>query len=456
MNEKILVVDDEQDILRMLSKLLIQEQFRVKTAQGGEEAIALFQSEPFDTVITDMRMPGMDGLALIKRLKEIDKDIEVIIMSGFAAMDNVIEAFRYNGAFDYLTKPFEDINELFITINRAIKSRRLKIQNHVLFQKLNLANKNLENRVSERTYELSEANDRLQCELKQREKTEKELKKSMEAAEAANRAKSSFLSNMSHELRTPLNHIIGFSELIADESLGPLNKAQGECMEEVVQSSRHLLSLINDILDLSMVESGRAAFSPTMADPALILDNSLVMVRQKALKHNITIKTVYDPISEPVFMDMQKFKQIIYNLISNAIKFTPDDGTVLLNARKIGVRKNLDIRQADRDELVELCGQNRDDRGAENNVASYIEISIADTGVGIKPENLERIFERFEQVDGPLDNKSQGTGLGLSITRALVELHNGRIWAESDGPDKGSTFRFIFPTSPDISTSLTC
>lgn len=450
MNEKILLVDDEQDILRMLSKLLTQEQFQVKTAQGGEEAIALFQSEPFDAVVTDMRMPGMDGLAVIKRIKEIDEDIEVIILTGFAALDNVIQAFRHNGAFDYLTKPLENINELFFAINRAIESRRLKIENRILFKKLKQAKENLEKRVSERTHELSDANDRLQRELEQREKTEKELKKSKEAAEAASRAKSSFLANMSHELRTPLNHIIGFSELVADESLGQLNESQATHLGEVIQSSKHLLSLINDILDLSMVESGRMELNPTLTDLDLILDNSLVMIKQKALKHNITIKTVFDPIPEPVFMDEQKFKQIINNLLSNAIKFTPDDGTVSLNARKIGVARNLDIHQADSETLVELCGQTEDARGTGREIASFIEISVTDTGIGIKPEDLERIFERFVQVDAPLDNKYQGTGLGLSITRALVELHNGRIWAESEGINKGSTFRFILPASPGV------
>ena len=128
MNEKILVVDDELDILEMLSSFLTHEGFHVKTAPSGYAAIEIFNSEPFDLVISDMRMPGMDGLMLMRRLKEIDEDIEVIILTAFAALDNVIEAFRHKGAFDYLTKPLDNINELFVTVTQALDSRRLKIE----------------------------------------------------------------------------------------------------------------------------------------------------------------------------------------------------------------------------------------------------------------------------------------------------------------------------------------
>ena len=161
MNEKILVVDDEQDILQMLSKLLTQENFQVKTACGGEEAISVFksESEPFDAVITDMRMPGMDGIGVIKALKEIDENIEVIILTGYAALDNVIQAFRHHGAFDYLTKPLEDINELFITVNRAIENRKLKIENKTLFDQLKQSKHHLEKRVEARTFELTIAKE---------------------------------------------------------------------------------------------------------------------------------------------------------------------------------------------------------------------------------------------------------------------------------------------------------
>lgn len=446
MNEKILLVDDEQDILKMLSKLLTQEQFQVKTARGGEEAIDLFKSDSFDAVVTDMRMPGMDGLAVIQRLKEIDEDIEVIILTGYAELDNVIQAFRNNGAFDYLTKPLENISDLFMSVHRAIESRRLKIENRILFQKLKQAKKDLEKRVEERTHELSEANEQLKRELKQRHEIEKELKKSKEAAESASQAKSNFLANMSHELRTPLNHIIGFTELVADKSLGDLNEAQKTYLDDVLQSSRYLLSLINDILDLTMIEAGRTELDLSPTDPSLVLDNTLVMIQGKALTRHIDIDTDFNHIPEQIFVDARKFKKILYNLLSNAIKFTPDGGKVSVAGRKITVAKTLDIRQLSREALEKLVKERKE---TEEDVAFLTEVSVTDTGIGIKPEDLIRIFERFERVDGHLDKKYEGTGLGLSITKALVELHNGRIWVESEGENKGSTFRFILPEPSD-------
>ncbi len=201
MNEKLLIVDDESDILEMLSSFLKQEGFRVRTAPGGYEAIEIFKSEPFDVVITDMRMPGIDGLTVMRRLKEIDEDIEVIILTAFAALDNVIEAFRHKGAFDYLTKPLGNINELFIAVSQALESRRLKRENRTLIQQLKAAKQDLENRVEERTVELMGANKRLEAELSHRKKIEAALQRARDDLEERVKERTAELQAANEQLK---------------------------------------------------------------------------------------------------------------------------------------------------------------------------------------------------------------------------------------------------------------
>ena len=237
------------------------------------------------------------------------------------------------------------------------------------------------------------------------------------AAEDANRAKSEFLANMSHELRTPLNHIIGFTELVVDKSFGDLNDVQVEYLGDVLTSSHHLLSLINDVLDLSKVEAGKLKLQPTDINIKMLLENSLIMIKEKSMKHRIQLTTDIDSVPESISGDERKIKQILYNLLSNAVKFTPEGGNIHLAARTV----------------------------SEDGTNNYIEICVKDTGIGLAPKDTERIFNHFEQVETSTSRKFQGTGLGLSLTRQLVELHGGRIWVESEGEGKGSAFRFVIP-----------
>ena len=243
---------------------------------------------------------------------------------------------------------------------------------------------------------------------------EHKLKEACALAETASNAKSEFLANMSHELRTPLNHIIGFTELVIDGRQGDLNKIQEEYLSNVLQSSRHLLSLVNDILDLSKVEAGKTEMKPAPVNLKHVMQNSLIMVKEKAAKQGIRLSLDTDGIPETITADERKLKQILYNLMANAVKFTPDRGNV-----------NCTARHLDSDGCVE--------------------ISVTDTGIGLKPNDLERIFDPFEQVNGSAGRQYKGTGLGLSLTKKLVELHGGRIWAESAGEGKGSKFSFTLP-----------
>jgi signal transduction histidine kinase/HAMP domain-containing protein/putative methionine-R-sulfoxide reductase with GAF domain len=242
----------------------------------------------------------------------------------------------------------------------------------------------------------------------------REIEEKSRLLEVANRHKSEFLANMSHELRTPLNAIIGFSEVLLQRMFGELNPKQDEYLQDVLSSGRHLLSLINDILDLSKVEAGRMELELARFDLPQAMQDTLVLVRERAARHGIELHLAVDGGLGAIVADERKIKQVMLNLLSNAVKFTPEGGRV-------------DVRTVATD--------------------GGVEISVADTGIGIAPENQELIFEEFRQVGGDYVHKREGTGLGLTLARRFVELHGGRIWVKSQ-PGQGSTFTFSIPERP--------
>jgi signal transduction histidine kinase len=241
-----------------------------------------------------------------------------------------------------------------------------------------------------------------------------ELGRLYDQLEAANRHKSEFLANMSHELRTPLNAVIGFSDVLLEGTFGELNDKQTQYVNIVLGSGRHLLSLINDILDLSKIEAGRTDLELTTFDLEMAVDNTVTLVRDRAARHSLDLEVDVQPGLAPVVADERKFKQILLNLLSNAVKFTPDGGRISVRATRI-------------------------DGSAE--------IAVSDTGIGIAPADQEAIFEEFRQVGSDVVRKREGTGLGLTLTRKFVELHGGTVRVASE-LGKGSTFTFTIPDRP--------
>jgi signal transduction histidine kinase len=242
----------------------------------------------------------------------------------------------------------------------------------------------------------------------------RELEAKSRLLEAASRHKSEFLANMSHELRTPLNAILGFSEVLAERMFGEVNEKQAEYLQDILSSGRHLLSLINDILDLSKVEAGRLELELGRFHLPTALDNALTLVRERATRHGITLTQTVDERVGHIVADERKVKQILLNLLSNAVKFTPEGGRV-------------DLRATATDD--------------------GITIAVSDTGIGIEPEDQAAIFEEFRQVGRDDARKQEGTGLGLTLAKKFVELHGGRIWVESQ-LGQGSTFTFRLPVRP--------
>ncbi len=441
---RILVVDDEESLLAVLSQVLKKDGFDVTTVKSAEKALEIFQQDPFPLIITDIVMGGMTGIDLLESVKKSHPETQVIVMTSYASLDTAIMALR-SGAYDYLFKPFEDLTVISAAAARATDSIRLSAENKYLLEKLKQMNSELETRIKERTNELFEINKSLKREIETRKLIEIDLTEAKENAVAANLAKSEFLANMTHELRTPLNHIIGFTEIVAEKKFGELNPEQEKYLQNVLQSSHHLLTLITDILDYSKYETGNLKLDRSEIQLTPFLQECVNIFRDEATKKNIQITLDPKDAPEIASADQRKFKQIMYNLLSNALKFTPQNGKVYVEAKEVKIRSRPGLRHNDSKstQIIEKVGQVAND--APENAPRAIEVSVSDTGIGLKPDDLTRVFNRFEQIDGSKGRRYSGAGLGLALTKAFVELHGGAIKAESAGDGKGCAFTFIIP-----------
>ncbi len=305
------------------------------------------------------------------------------------------------------------------------------IENARLYQEVRLAAVELEATVEARTLEL--------------QRTNVALRQALYRAEEASRAKSQFLATMSHELRTPLNPIIGFSELLEDQQFGALNEKQHQYVSRVLTSARHLLALINGVLDLAKVEAGSSALDLDPLHLPQALKTSCEGIRPQAAAKGIELHFNIESTPRTLVADAARIRQILDHLLSNAIKFTPPGGSVTVSARRVQGSG----ATASSAESFRVQGETRTDHEPSTmnheRIGDFVEITVSDTGIGIKAEDLPKLFRPFTQLDASLTRKHQGTGLGLALTKKLVELHGGTIQAESGGPGQGSTFTVILP-----------
>jgi len=304
------------------------------------------------------------------------------------------------------------------------------IENARLYQEVRQAALELEAKVEERTRDLESLNARLE--------------EALRVAQEASRHKSVFLANMSHELRTPLNAIIGFSELLEDLHFGSLNERQQRYVGNVLSSGRHLLALINDVLDISKVEAGKIEVQPEVFAIGPALEAAIREVRSQAIRRGVRMELEIEEGLATLVADPLRFKQILYNLLSNAVKFTDPGGGVHVSARVVN-GSGFTVH-GERPDQPEPSAINHERNG------DFVEIAVSDTGIGIRAEDIPKLFQPFTQLDASLARRYQGTGLGLALTKRLVELHGGQIWAESDGEGKGSTFTVTLPLQGQLTS----
>lgn len=334
-------------------------------------------------VITEMHQS--EAFAMVDQLRDVVRLVIVLIAAAFAGIGLLVGRT--------VSKPIEKL---------------IKGVNEV-------ASGNLDYRVAieskSEVGQMADAFNNMAASLK--EKTER-LQIAAIEAQSANQAKSEFLSSVSHELRTPLTAVIGLAQLLQKKYYGALNEKQTEYVQDILESSNHLLSLINDILDLTKLEAGQSRLELVETQVKELMEGSMLLVKESAAKNKVSVqlKIPKQILKQKITLDKRRFKQIMVNLLSNAVKFTPAGGKVTIEAEK---------RQ---DDLM---------------------VSVADTGIGISSGDTERIFDAFYQVRAGTTGKSPGTGLGLSLTKHLVEQHHGQIWVESEGIGKGSRFSFIIP-----------
>ena len=379
---RVLVVDDEESLRITTAAILEKEGYVVDTASSGDEAIKLLQKLDYDLVLTDLHMEGGDGLSVLNQIRRQAPLTISVVLTGFASVESAIAALQ-EGAYDYLVKPC-DIDSMRHTIRRGVEHRRLMLAEQKARADLEQLNRDLEQRIDERTAQLTNANEEL--------------------AEA-NRAKDVFLATLSHELRTPLTPVVGWIKLLRSGTLD--SKSVLQALDAIERNAWLQSRLIDDLLDTSRIATGKLHFDPRPTDLNACVGAALDTVKATAATRNIQLIVNLHPDPLIVAGEPVRLQQIAWNLVSNAIKFTEPGGKVTITTT------------------------------INDDAACLV---VEDTGIGIAPDFLDHVFDRFRQADGSTSRLHGGLGLGLAIAHALTKMHSGNLAVKSDGVGCGACF----------------
>ncbi len=390
----LLAIDDDPDNRAFLTKAVSRQGFDAVTAPNATQARRQLDGRRPALIFLDVQMPEESGLSLLPQMLRDFPESVVVMMTAYGSEQVAAEALR-GGADDYIAKPI-DLHRLRELLERNLEKQRLRAERQSLVARLKDSNRYLM---------------RQHAALR---RADEEILQVNRQLEQSSRYKSEFLANMSHELRTPLNAIMGFSEILLDVTMNLTAGERTEFLRNIHSSGQHLLGLINDILDLAKIEAGKMDLHPEQMPVMEALQEVTAILDPMARQQGLQLRTVGAADASVIMADRSKFKQVLYNLLSNAVKFTPAPGTITLSVK---------------------------------DSPQQLTVSVEDTGIGMKPEDLPKLFREFEQIDGSYTRRYQGTGLGLALCRRFVEMHGGRIWAESQF-GKGSIFTFTIPREP--------
>jgi signal transduction histidine kinase len=410
---RLLLIEDNPGDARLVREHLSDasggQAFHQEGAGTLEEAARLLESETFDVALLDLNLPDGTGLETLARVQAAAPSLPLIVLTGSDDEAMAVAAVR-EGAQDYLVKGRIDGDLLAQAIRYAIERKRVQ-------EDLRAAKNDLERRVEERTAELREMNARLQVEIAERAQAQQQASEWLareQAAralvESANRNKDEFLAILSHELRTPLNAILGWAEILRTGD--PTHAESREGIEIIERNARAQARLVEDVLEVSRIICGKLRLNLRQTDLIAVIDAALSSVRPAANAKAIAVRRQLDPAPVFVEADGDRLQQVVWNLLSNAIKFTPRGGIVTISTHGVG---------------------------------DFVEIGVSDTGMGIKPDFLPFVFDRFRQSDASITRAHGGLGLGLSISRHLVEMHSGAIFADSAGEGAGASFIVRLP-----------